>query len=268
MNHLNSISRLCFFTGKGGVGKSTLSLAYALSLKEKGISVLFVSAEENPSFQRFSQDLGLQSLYLDLSESSFEYISRKLGKIVALAITKAPFYKAVLNMVPGMNYIIFLGQMLDLLDKDPNLVLVYDAPASGHFITLLESLENFSHIFSSGILFEDIQRMQKILRQKDFLHTFLITLPTLLALQEANELQEQLERLDYGEHQILVNSCLSEVEVFAQCTHLPAFMQKKIDNEKTVFLEWKSKARNKREIPWILKRSSKERIEQLAKFFN
>ena len=45
MNYLNSIPKFLFFTGKGGVGKASLSCATAIRLADEGKRILLVSTD-------------------------------------------------------------------------------------------------------------------------------------------------------------------------------------------------------------------------------
>lgn len=45
MNYLNAIPKFLFFTGKGGVGKTSLSCATAIHLADDGKRILLVSTD-------------------------------------------------------------------------------------------------------------------------------------------------------------------------------------------------------------------------------
>lgn len=51
MNLLNQTTRNLFFTGKGGVGKTSLACATAIALADKGKRVLLVSTDPASNFR-------------------------------------------------------------------------------------------------------------------------------------------------------------------------------------------------------------------------
>ena len=59
MNYLNSIPKFLFFTGKGGVGKTSLSCATAIRLADDGKRILLVSTDPASNVgQVFGQQIG------------------------------------------------------------------------------------------------------------------------------------------------------------------------------------------------------------------
>ena len=103
-----STKRFYIFTGKGGVGKTTLSLAFTKKLKEQGVKVklayfkttkLEESTIHYQEVQKKAQDLDIEPLGLDLLESAQAYIQKKLGsKTIASWVIKTPFFKSLINM--------------------------------------------------------------------------------------------------------------------------------------------------------------------------
>ena len=59
MNYLNTIPKFLFFTGKGGVGKTSLSCATAIRLADEGKRILLVSTDPASNVgQVFGQQIG------------------------------------------------------------------------------------------------------------------------------------------------------------------------------------------------------------------
>src|SRR5690606_11184672 len=114
----------------------------------------------------------------------------------------------LINMVPGFTYLIFLGKVLEMGNEDPNLIVVLDAPASGHALTMIESTTNFQEIFKSGVIFEDTAKMLSRLNDPKYTQIHVVTLPGVLAWQEAVELKESLKNRTPVDISITVNNCL------------------------------------------------------------
>ncbi|MFN8369140.1 MAG: AAA family ATPase [Bacteriovoracaceae bacterium] len=138
-----SYKRLYVFTGKGGVGKTTCALSLANHLVLQGKKVLFVEFESQVSPEIFEQ-LKIKHYVLSLLESANGYIAKKLkSKMIASWVVRTPFFKSLINMIPGFSYIIFLGHLLELVYNDPELILIIDSPSSGHASTLFEACKIF-----------------------------------------------------------------------------------------------------------------------------
>lgn len=225
--------RFYIITGKGGVGKTTLSFSFCQYLHAQGIKtrLIYFKSSLNDEFSEYSQHFNFPVLGLEMVESLKFYIGKKLkSKTIASWILKAPLFNALFNMIPGFNYMIFLGQILNDLEKDPNLVIVLDSPSSGHALTMLEATQNFSNIFKSGIVFEDTQKMLTLLAQPNHLGINIVSLPSQLAISEAKELQESFQALGSYPSTICCNNSLSKLELTPD--KIPRFLQEKLNNEK------------------------------------
>ncbi len=242
-----STARFYIFTGKGGVGKTTLSLSFCSYLKQQNKKCLYTYIEsskidgdrndkKDPAHlpSKWAKQLGIEVLNLNLMDCSRHYISKKLkSKTVAHWIVKTPFFQSLINMIPGFSYVIYMGQILELMLNDPELIIVLDSPSSGHALTMLESTKNFNQIFESGTIFEDTKLMLKTLQQEHFSKINIVTLPSLLAIHEATELQASIHKLFDYKMGIYPNNCLNTY----QDEDLPEFLKLKIANEEAALSE-------------------------------
>lgn len=240
-----NLKKLYIFTGKGGVGKTALSLAFCKYLQSQNKKVLLVyykgssiqsgKAPQKPeALEEMAQKLGVPLKGLDLIESAQEYVGRKLkSETMAKWVIKTPFFKALINMIPGFSYVIYLGRTLEFLKRDPELTIVIDSPSSGHAVTMLEATHNFSEIFSSGLLFEDTQKMIDTMFKENFMQINIVTLPTLMAVNEAIELRATLTEIAPMATKIICNNSFLQMEGIDQM-ETPGFLQEKISNEEKV----------------------------------
>ncbi len=227
--------RLYITTGKGGVGKTTLALGLALHLKKSGKRVKYFSFLQN-SPQKILQQLDIDFLDIELIHSAEIYIARKLkSETVAHWIMKTPFFKSLFQMIPGLGHMILFGHIIDLLEKDPTLTIVLDAPASGHALTMFESTSTFETIFQSGLIVKDIERMNSFIRTQGNALTFIISLPNPMAYQEALELRNELIKKNTEIAPLVINDSLTKLlKAETQETFLPDFLINRMDQEKEV----------------------------------
>ncbi len=143
-----------FFTGKGGVGKSTLSAAAAWQLMEKGNRVLAVSFDPahnlgdifNVKLSNKKKRFKKTELYLqetDLEKSASEYIQSNIDllKQVYSYLTTLNFesYFEVLKYSPGVEEYAALTSLEKILkeEKDNFDYIVFDTPPTGLTLRIL-----------------------------------------------------------------------------------------------------------------------------------
>ncbi len=143
-----------FFTGKGGVGKSTLASAAAWQLAEKGNRVLAVSLDPAHNLgDIFHLDLSHKkkrfkntSLYLqetDLEKSAQEYLSANKGLMEEMYSYTRPFhmdrYFNVLKYSPGVEEYAALTSLDRILTSEENNFdyIVFDTPPTGLTLRIL-----------------------------------------------------------------------------------------------------------------------------------
>jgi len=143
-----------FFTGKGGVGKSTLASAVAWQLMEKGNKVLAVSFDPAHNLgDIFHMDLGHRKkrfkktdLYLqetNLEKSAAEYISANMSILQEvysyLTTMNMDSYFDILKYSPGVEEYAALTSLEKILkdEKDNFDYIVFDTPPTGLTLRIL-----------------------------------------------------------------------------------------------------------------------------------
>ena len=199
--------RLYLVTGKGGVGKTLLSLACAHQLQRMGRRVLLADFEGGRP-EQFCRELAIPYSRFELFPNLQQYIALKLhSDLLARWIAESEFIRTLVDVVPGMSYLIHMGKLVHLLREDRQLAIVLDSPSSGHAMVMLECFKNYRQIFRSGILFNDITQMEQLVA--DTLRTIICHTPTQLSLSEGHELKRHLSTLSFDDTQMLLNGLLS-----------------------------------------------------------
>jgi len=240
---MNKPHRLYIFTGKGGVGKTVLAKAFTRYLQNQNINAVyltFATSElgEVKTQNRVVEVDGIKHLALDLEKCAEGYIEKKLGsKMVASWIVKTPFFRALVNMIPGFNYLIYLGQALELLEADKSLVFVLDSPASGHAVTMIEATSNFGQIFGTGLVFEDTNKMLSRLNDPHYAKVVIAALPSQMSWQESIELKTSLGERTPISCDIVLNNSLTPL--FKNQDNIPHNLQEKLSFEESLIREQK-----------------------------
>lgn len=226
-------SRLQVFTGKGGVGKTTLSMSCASAMQTAGFNVQYLSLADKLDDQIIN-GLKLSTIILTTKESTQKYIELKVrSERIAKWITDTSFFNALFNMVPSLGDMILLGHIVDMLEKDPTLYIVLDSPSSGHAIALFESTNLWRNIFQSGPLVSDLDKVSSFLNLKENLCINIVTLPSEMSIQESCELKELLESSLTTKSNIVLNNLLTKSPIMAH-PELPDFLQNKVKIEASV----------------------------------
>jgi len=72
---MSAHQRLYIFTGKGGVGKTTLAMAFTLYLKNQGINAKYNCFHQTPE-KSLQRELNLPSIEMQVDTSTETYIAK------------------------------------------------------------------------------------------------------------------------------------------------------------------------------------------------
>ncbi len=189
--------RLIFFTGKGGVGKSSLAWATAVAARKRGLRVAVCGW--NP-FGDTAPPVPISDPHIKwiplTTMGCFKEYALHIVKFEALyeAVFDNPVLKTFLLAAPGLSDTVIAGKIWDLWDHgDVDLVLV-DLPASGHAASFFRSPIGVQKVFTFGIVHKNTKKIQEMFRAPS-VRLDLVTLPEELPVTEAPEPKPQLAAL-------------------------------------------------------------------------
>jgi arsenite-transporting ATPase len=152
--------RVVFFGGKGGVGKTTCSAAFALGASRRGRRVLLVSTDPAHSTEDiFEQRIGaeprelsksLSAMELDADRESARYVERVKGDIEKMfsptVVRQARRQIDLAAASPGLADVALLDRMIDLIVANDTArstydLIVFDTAPTGHTMQLLRMPE-------------------------------------------------------------------------------------------------------------------------------
>jgi len=220
--------RLLFFTGKGGVGKSTVTAATALLAAERGKKVLLVEVDakgnvtalfERPpvGFSPIEVHPGVHAMQMNTEASLREYLKLNLrvpvlGKIGPLA----SMLDFVANAAPGVKEILTVGKICWEVREsiegraDWDIVIV-DAAATGHVVAQLDSPRAIRELVQVGPVRTQTEWMVEILADRAVTALNIVTSPEEMPVSETVELVASArESLDVPLGTVVVNRVLPE----------------------------------------------------------
>ncbi len=202
--------RLLIVTGKGGVGKTTVSAAYAKALAAQGKRVLVAMCNAK---ERLSAMLGCDligttvtpagrniwavNMTPDVALEEYGMMALKSKTVYSLLFDNK-YVRVFFRAVPGMHEWAMLGKAWwhtteTLPNGSPKYdVVILDAPATGHGLDMLRVPKVIVEVVPPGLLRRDAETAWKLFRDPKHCGVVLVTLPEEMPTTETIELANAL----------------------------------------------------------------------------
>jgi len=224
--------RLLIFTGKGGVGKSTVSAAAAVAAARQGKRVLIVEIGEQarmPSIfgiptagyagaQVYGGREGVApvwSMCLTARDALHEFAVRSMKfEMLYEAVFENRAMRYFTAAAPGLDELTIMGKIENLhreaLDRSKRAALkfdlmIFDAPATGHALAFFKVPRMAMSMARMGPLHAMAERMWRLLADPARTSLNIVTLPEDMPVNEAIELHEAAEKMGLPRGKVIVN---------------------------------------------------------------
>jgi anion-transporting ArsA/GET3 family ATPase len=207
---------LIFVTGKGGVGKTTVSVALGLRAAAEGKRAIVceVASQENASrifdhaevgFHEVQMEENLWSISIDPDESMREYVLLQL-KVRAMRdmLFRSRIFNYLAAATPGLKELVTIGKIWELAQLDRKVkqgrkydLVIVDAPATGHGIGFLQTPRTFAAIARVGPIHSQAQQLDRLITDHQHTGTAIVALPEEMPVNESAALERDL-RDDVG----------------------------------------------------------------------
>src|SRR5439155_8747052 len=150
--------RLVFVTGKGGVGKTTVSGCLALIAARRGKRVIVCEvAQEERGHDEVEIAPNIHSIAIDPEHAMREYLTDQVGQTFSRLMTSSRIFMYLAAAAPGMRELLTIGKVWDLAQLDqrrtgdtPYDLVLLDAPATGHALGMLRTPRTFRDVARVG----------------------------------------------------------------------------------------------------------------------
>ncbi len=220
--------RLLFVTGKGGVGKSTVTAAMALLAAENGKRVLLVEVDAKGNltslfehapvgFQPTEVHPGVHAMQMRTEDSLKEYLKLNLKvPVVARLGPLANMLEFVATAAPGVKEILTVGKVCwetreSIEGRAPWDMVIVDAAASGHVLAQLDSPRAIRELVQVGPVRQQTEWMVELLADPAITAVDVVTSPEEMPVNETVELIAQARaEIDVPLGSVIVNRVLPE----------------------------------------------------------
>lgn len=216
--------RLLFVTGKGGVGKSTVTAALALLSATRGRRTLACEVDakgdladfyetSRPGFEPQKVASNLWHMTMDTEASLREYLHLQLHlPTVSRLGPLARVFDFVATAAPGVREILTVGKIgWEVRERHYDLVVV-DAPATGHIVGQLTAPQAINDLVRVGQVREQTGWLADLLADPAATGLVIVTTPEEMPVNETIELARKVRsETNIDVAAIVVNRVLPEL---------------------------------------------------------
>jgi arsenite-transporting ATPase len=237
-------SHVVVVAGKGGVGKTTVAAALARTAADAGIDVLLVALEATGALPALlgqpdhfeyeeadvdgsgvdgAEGLGggvtdaggrLRVRVITPDDALLEYLDDHGMKRISRRLASSGALDVVSTAIPGIREILVLGKVKQLERARAAELIVIDAPAAGHAVSLLTSAGGLVDAARGGPVRVQAQDVVELLQDPQRCQVLLVTLAEETPVNELTETAYRLEdQVGVSLGPIVVNACYDVLDL-------------------------------------------------------
>ena len=215
--------RIIIYTGKGGVGKTSMAAATACRIAKDGKKVLVMSTDQAHSLgDSFDVKIGkeptvimdnLSAMEVDSvyeSEKSWGNIKGYFKELLTLKGGSGIEVEELL-VFPGLEELFSMFKILEMYESGEYDTIIVDCAPTGETLSLLKYPEMLSNVFDDiEYLMDKMQRLQELMLNKDVVSLRVVTTPERIVISEAKRNFTCLYLYHYNVDSVIVNHIYPE----------------------------------------------------------
>jgi anion-transporting ArsA/GET3 family ATPase len=202
---LFATTRLLIVAGKGGVGKTAATAALARTAAEGGKRVLVVAIDSDSPLggllglpgplgvDEVDCGGGVRARLITPGKALDDYLDDHGLKRLAGRLVRNGLVEVLAAAAPGIDDILILGKVKQLVNSGTFDLVLLDAPAAGHAVKFLRAGQGLSEIVNVGPVRKQADDVAELLADGDLCQVVLVTLAEETPVNETIETAFALE---------------------------------------------------------------------------
>jgi len=202
--------RVIAVLGKGGVGRTSVSAAFAAYAARKGMRTLVMESDPHTpvaasygakaNYVPVELAPNLWSMHLGGRESLEEYLSLVVPRPILRAVFMSSLYQYFVDAAPAVRELTMMGKIFHDIERrlasEPQWnLIVFDAPASGQALSMIRMPFAARETFGESIVGRQADNVAGFLRNQAMCAMVEVTTAEPLAIAETLELHRELGKL-------------------------------------------------------------------------
>ncbi len=203
--------------GKGGVGKTTMATELAKYLVQEGHKVLLATTDPAAHLD-FSLGENLEHLTvarIDPKEETRKYTEKVMSEAGKHLDEQGKNLLAEDLRSPCTEEIAVFQAFAQMIDQGEDRFIVLDTAPTGHTLLLLDAARAYHREVerTTQQLPEEVEKLLPRMRDQDYTKVLIVTLPEVTPIQEAKQLEKDLERAGIASHAWIINQSLAPLTI-------------------------------------------------------
>ncbi|MBQ9156732.1 MAG: arsenical pump-driving ATPase [Eubacterium sp.] len=204
--------KVIFTMGKGGVGKTSVSISIAKGLAEKGCKVHLTTTDPAGHMAEDLSSFGdIEVSNIDEKKELLKYQNEVIAKSIAGGISEddLDYIKEDLRS-PCTQEIAVFRAFAEIVDKAEEQIVVIDTAPTGHTLLLLNSTESYAREMqhSNADIPESVKKLLPRLKNQEETEVVIVNPPEATPYYEARRLEEDLKRAGISSKWWVINASL------------------------------------------------------------
>jgi len=230
--------RLVLVTGKGGVGKTTVSAALGLAAVRRGKRVILCELGEQERLTALfgppdgdgERELapGLFGVTVDPERTKEEWLRYQLrSDTLAGLLGGSRVFQYLTAAAPGLTELVTMGKVWDLAQLERRTegavydLAIVDAPATGHGLAMLSAPSTYAGVARVGPIRRQALIIDEFVRDADSTGVLAVSLPEEIPVNETIDLERRLrDELGKQLDAVVVNAVLPQRFTAAEARRL------------------------------------------------
>lgn len=219
-HHFFTAQRVLIVAGKGGVGKSAVAAALALTSARAGLRTLLVSLDAE-SIEVPQHEL-LNRVTVTPGNALTDYLASKGMGLLSRQLAKSGIVELVATTAPGLDDLLVLGRIKAFEQELRADVIIVDGPAAGHAIDLVQAPIQLKRAINSGPIGSQADEVLNMLSDANRCKLLMVTTAAITPINETMEAIEGIQRtVDMSLASIVVNKCDEDVPAITTALESP-----------------------------------------------